>query len=160
MSSRTALTFLPVCLVVTAALAGCAGVAPAAKPPPPQTIVMAVIDDAFYVGFATPQGSTGSTLEIVSQSQGVTRCSGEYRQTSPESGTASLRCTGSIQLTFPMTVTPAGKAFGYCRATQGVASLTYGFSDRDAQPLLLVPATIPIPATDPNELTRIDNATI
>ena len=160
MRSRTALKFLPVCVVAVAVLAGCAGVPRSDPPPAPQTVVMAVIDDAFYVGFATPQGATGSSLEIVSQSQGVTRCSGEYRQTSPESGTASLRCTGSVQLTFPMNVTPAGKAFGYCRATQGVASLTYGFSDTDAQPLLLVPASIPIPATDPNELTRIDNATI
>ena len=141
-------------------LGGCAGAPRTAPPAPDQVVVMAVIDDAFYVGFATPQGASASSLEIVSQSQGVTRCSGEYRQTSPESGTASLRCTGSIQLTFPMSVTPAGKAFGYCRATQGVASLTYGFGDKDAQPLLLVPATIPIPATDPNELTRIDNATI
>jgi hypothetical protein len=152
--------FLPVCLATAAVLAGCAGVPLAGKPPAPQTIVMAVIDDAFYVGFATPQGVTGSTLEIISQSQGVTRCSGEYRQTSPEAGTASLRCTGSLQLTFPMNVTPTGKAFGYCRAAQGVASLTYGFGDKDAQPLLLVPATIPIPATDPNELTRIDSAAI
>lgn len=160
MRSRTSLTFLPVCLVTAAVLAGCAGVPLAGKPPAPQTIVMAVIDDAFYVGFATLQGATGSSLEIVSQSQGVTRCSGEYRQTSPESGTASLRCTGSMQLTFPMNVTPAGKAFGYCRAAQGVASLTYGFGEKDAQPLLLVPATIPIPATDPNELNRIDHAAI
>ena len=89
MRSRTALTLLPVFLATAAILAGCAGVAPAAQPPAPQTIVMAVIDDAFYVGFATPQGATGSTLEIVSQSQGVTRCSGEYRQTTPGSGTAS-----------------------------------------------------------------------
>lgn len=159
MRSSTAFSFLARSVIVLM-LAGCASAPRTAPPAARQVVVMGVIDDAFFVGFATPGGAAGSSIELVSQSQGVIRCSGDYVPVSSAAGTASIRCAGAAPLKFDMNRMPDGKAFGYGKSAKGVASLTYGFDEEEAQPFLLIPFTIPIPATDPNELTRIDEATI
>jgi hypothetical protein len=158
-------------IVVAAAfgfMTGCGSTAGLVASPSQQVVVMSVIDDGFFVGFAKlGADSSGGTLEMISESRGVIRCSGDFRQAAAGTGKVTVRCSGGLDLDFNLSHLATGKGYGYGKTSLGIASLTYGLSVAEAEKYLLMPATVTLPATvttpepeAPRELRPITEAAI
>jgi hypothetical protein len=157
-----------VAIIALGFVTGCASTAGTTTAASRQVVVMSVIDDGFFVGFAQLGADPfRGTLEMISESRGVIRCSGDFQAATIDTGKLAVRCSGGLDLDFNLSGLAQAKGYGYGKTSRGIASLTFGLSVAEAEKYLLMPATVSMPATvtmpetdAPRELKPITEAAI